>query len=51
MPIALDLLLSAYQGVLLIYLMKKQFVQRPHSFLYEVVSVLLVVLFFHRFNI
>lgn len=46
MPIALDLLLSAYQGVLLIYLMKKQFVQRPHSFLYEVVSVLLVVLFF-----
>ena len=38
--IALDLLLTIYQGALLIYVMKKQFVQRPHSILYEVSGVL-----------
>lgn len=43
--ILFDLLLSAYQGSILIYTLKKQFVQRPHSFLYEVFSVLLIVLY------
>lgn len=38
--IALDLLLTIYQGALLIYVMKKQFVQRPHSILYEVSGIL-----------
>ena len=38
--IALDLLLTMYQGTLIIYVMKKQFIQRPHSILYEVFGVL-----------
>lgn len=38
--IALDLLLTIYQGALIIYVMKKQFIQRPHSILYEVFGVL-----------
>lgn len=43
--ILFDLLLSVYQGGILIYTLKKQFIQRPHSFLYEVFSVLLIVLY------
>lgn len=45
MMILFDLLLSVYQGGILIYTLKKQFIQRPHSFLYEVFSVLLIVLY------
>ncbi len=43
--ILFDLLLTVYQGSLLIYTLKKQFIQQPHSFLYEVFSVLLMVLY------
>lgn len=43
--ILFDLLLSVYQGGILIYTLKKQFIQRPHSFLYEVFGVLLIVLY------
>ena len=46
MMIVLDLLLSCYQGILLIYLLKKQFYQVPHSFLYEIFSVLAIVIYF-----
>lgn len=38
--VALDLLLTIYQGALIIYVIKKQFIQRPHSTLYEVAGVL-----------
>ena len=44
--IALDLLLSCYQGILLIYLLRKQFSQVSHSFLYEFFSVLAIVIYF-----
>lgn len=44
--IALDLLLSCYQGILLIYLLRKQFPQVSHSFLYEFFSVLAIVIYF-----
>lgn len=44
--IALDLLITAYQGSLLIHVIKCQFRQKPHSFLYEVVSVCAFVGFF-----
>lgn len=43
--ITFDLIMSAYQGSILIYALKKQFVQRPHSILYEISCVLLVVLY------
>ncbi len=46
MLIALDLLMSACQGSLFVYLLKKQFIQRPHSVLYEIACILSVVLFF-----
>lgn len=40
-----DWAMSAYQGSILIYCLKKQFAQRPHSFLCEIFSVLLIVLY------
>lgn len=43
----LDLLMSAYQGSLIIYTLKKQFVQKPHSYLYEIVCVILIVLYLY----
>lgn len=42
----LDLLITAYQGILLVYLIKRQFVQRSHSILFEIASVSAFVLFF-----
>lgn len=45
MDIAMDLLMSIYQASLIIYTLKKQFVQRPHSILYEAGSVLFIVLY------
>lgn len=46
MIVALDVLLSAYQGILLIYLARKQFVLKPHSFLVEIGCVMAVTLYF-----
>ena len=34
--IVLDLLMSAYQGCLYVYVLKKQIRQKPHSFWYEI---------------
>ena len=45
MNMAMDLLMSAYQGSLLVYALKKQFNQHPHSFLYEVGCVSSIVLY------
>ena len=46
MIIALDILLSAYQGILLIYLAHKQFERKQHSFIVEISCVLSVMLYF-----
>ena len=46
MIVALDVLLSAYQGILLIYLARKQFILKPHSFLVEIGCVMAVTLYF-----
>lgn len=43
MTIVLDVLMSAYQSGLFVYTLKKQFVQRPHSFWFEAGCVLLTV--------
>lgn len=43
MTIVLDVLMSAYQGGPFVYTLKKQFVQRPHSFGFEAGCVLLTV--------
>ena len=44
--IALDILMSIYQGSIFIYTLRKQFYQKPHSFLYEIVTISLIALFF-----
>lgn len=41
----LDLLLSAYQGSIVIYTLKKQFLQKPHSICYEIGSVFLFTVY------
>ena len=46
MIVALDVLLSTYQGILLIYLARKQFILKPHSFLVEIGCVMAVTLYF-----
>lgn len=43
MTMVIDLLMSTYQAGLFVYTLKKQFVQRPHSFGFEVGCVLLMV--------
>lgn len=45
-PVVFDLLMSAYQGAILVFTLRKQFVQIPHSFLYEIGCVASVVLYF-----
>lgn len=45
MTVIIDLLMSAYQSSLFIYTLKKQFVQRAHSFWFEAGCVLLMVAF------
>lgn len=45
MDMAIDLIMSIYQASLIIYTLKKQFIQRPHSILYEAGSVLFIVLY------
>lgn len=42
----LDLMITAYQGILLIHVIRRQFEQRQHSFVYEVISVIAFVAFF-----
>lgn len=41
----LDILMSVYQGCLIVYTLKKQFVQKTHSFLHEIACVALIVLY------
>lgn len=45
MMLLIDILMSTYQGSLIVYTLKKQFIQKPHSFLYEILCVALIVLY------
>lgn len=42
----LDLLITAYQGILLTHVIRRQFEQRKHSFIYEVIHIFAFIAFF-----
>ena len=44
--IVFDVLVTAYQGVLLLYVIKRQVMQPAHSVLYDIALVLTFTLFF-----
>lgn len=45
LTVIFDIIMSAYQGIILTYTLKRQFVQKAHSCLYEICCVLLIVLY------